>query len=242
MDMRGTQNEINSKQFVMNQTSRNAMGKESTPVFLLENVSVRYGQTVALYPLNLTINQGDILFVTGQSGAGKTTFMNLLAGHLEPSSGKILRKSGLFTAFVFQDLRLLSQKSCEDNLWLAYDSSVYKNKNEFNADLTELSKLMGVWDKLHLKIHEANGGLKQKIAMIRALLTRPQIILADEPTSSLDRTNAVNMFEVLNYFNSKRGLTIIWSTHNKELIKQFPGKLIHLDQGKLVYSGQACFI
>lgn len=230
--------ENNSKQFAMNQ----ALRKEASPVFLLENVSVRYGQTVALYPLNLTINQGDILFVTGQSGAGKTTFMNLLADHIDASSGKILRKGGLFTSYVFQDLRLLSQKSCEDNLWLAYDSSVYKNKNEFNADLTELAKLMGVWDKLHLKVHEANGGLKQKIAMIRALLTRPQIILADEPTSSLDRTNAVNMFEVLNYFNSKRDLTIIWSTHNKELIKQFPGKLIHLDQGKLVYSGQACFI
>lgn len=230
--------ENNSRQDVMNQAFR----KETTPVFLLENVSVKYGQTVALYPLNLTINQGDILFVTGQSGAGKTTLMNLLADHLDPTSGKILRKSSFFTSYVFQDLRLLSQKSCEDNLWLAYDSAIYKNKNEFNADLTELSKLLGVWDKLHLKVHEANGGLKQKIAMIRALLTRPQIMLADEPTSSLDRTNAVNMFEVLNYFNSKRNLTIIWSTHNKELIKQFPGKLIHLDGGKLVYSGQACFI
>ena len=137
---------------------------------------------------------------------------------------------------------MMNQKSCEDNLWLAFDKSIYKNKNEFYTEMTELCKLMGVWDKLSLKVNEANGGLKQKMSMIRALLTRPQVLLADEPTSMLDRNSAVNMFEILNYYNTKRGLTIVWSTHNKELIKQFPGRLIHLDQGKLVYSGQACFI
>lgn len=211
-------------------------------VYLLENLSVRYGQHLALDSINLNVNQGDILFVTGPSGAGKTTLMNVLAGFVEPMSGKILRRETSFAANVFQDLRLLSKKSCEDNLMLAYDGSIYKNKNEFYSDLTELAKLLGVWDRLNLKVENANGGLKQKIAMIRALLTKPQILLADEPTSSLDRNNAVNMFELLNFYNAKKGLTIIWSTHNKDLIKQFPGRLIHLDNGKLVYSGQACFI
>lgn len=211
-------------------------------VYFLENLSVRYGQHLALDSINLQVNQGEILFVTGPSGAGKTTLMNVLAGNIEPMTGKVLRRQSSFAANVFQDLRLLSKKTCEDNLWLAYDRSIYKNKNEFYSDLTELSKLLGVWDKLSLKIEDTNGGLKQKIAMIRALLTKPQILLADEPTSSLDRNNAINMFELLNFYNAKKGLTIIWSTHNKDLIKQFPGRLIHLDNGKLVYSGQACFI
>jgi cell division transport system ATP-binding protein len=216
--------------------------RQNPQAYLLDNVSVKYGDFVALQSIQLSIAVGEILFVTGASGAGKTSLMNLLAGHLDPTSGRVLKKSGHFTSYVFQDLRMMNQKSCEDNLWLAFDKSIYKNKNEFYTEMTELCKLMGVWDKLSLKVNEANGGLKQKMSMIRALLTRPQVLLADEPTSMLDRNSAVNMFEILNYYNTKRGLTIVWSTHNKELIKQFPGRLIHLDQGKLVYSGQACFI
>jgi cell division transport system ATP-binding protein len=216
--------------------------RQNPQAFLLDNVSMKYGNFVALQSIQLSISVGEILFVTGASGAGKTSLMNLLAGHIDPTSGRVLKKSGLFTSYVFQDLRMMNQKTCEDNLWLAFDKSIYKNKNEFYTEMTELSKLMGVWDKLSLKVNEANGGLKQKMSMIRALLTRPQVLLADEPTSMLDRNSAINMFEILNYYNTKRGLTIIWSTHNKDLIKQFPGRLIHLDQGKLVYSGQACFI
>ena len=67
-------------------------------------------------------------------------------------------------------------------------------------------------------------------------------LLADEPTSSLDKENSYRLFEILNHFNHKKGLTLVWATHNKELIKQFPGKIAHLDSGRLVYSGHACFI
>ena len=97
-------------------------------------------------------------------------------------------------------------------------------------------------DRLHLKVNDANGGLKQKVAIIRALLTRPDVLIADEPTSSLDIDNTRRLFDVLNLYNVKRGLTVIWATHNKELIKSFTGRIIHLDNGRLVYSGNACFI
>ena len=78
--------------------------------------------------------------------------------------------------------------------------------------------------------------------MIRALLTRPNVLLADEPTSSLDKESSIKMFDVLNYYNVKRQLTVIWASHNRELVKQFPGKIVHLENGKLIYSGHACFI
>ncbi|HXH32346.1 MAG TPA: ATP-binding cassette domain-containing protein [Bacteriovoracaceae bacterium] len=215
-------------------------------LFHLDNLSVEYGGIKALKNVQLTIYPGEILFVTGPSGAGKTSLLNVLGGHLEPTSGKAIlphqRSSKHFCSTVFQDLRLMQKKSCEENLWLAFDSSIYNTKNDFHREMEDLARLMGVAEHLNRKIEDCNGGFKQKIAMIRALLSRPTALLADEPTSSLDKDNSYRLFEVLNHLNHKKGLTIVWATHNKELIKQFPGKIAHLDNGRLVYSGHACFI
>ena len=215
-------------------------------LFHLDNLSVEYGGIRALKSVQLTIYPGEILFVTGPSGAGKTSLLNVLGGHLEPTSGKAIlpymRSSKHFVSTVFQDLRLMQKKTCEDNLWMAYDGTLYGSKNDFYRELEDLTRLLNVYDHLNQKIEDCNGGLKQKVAMIRALLSRPTAILADEPTASLDKENSYKLFEVLNHFNHKKGLTLIWATHNKELIKQFPGKIAHLDQGRLVYSGHACFI
>ena len=215
-------------------------------LFHLDNLSVEYGSIKALKSVQLTVYPGEILFLTGPSGAGKTSLLNVLGGYLEPTSGKAIlphqRSTKHFVSSVFQDLRLLQKKSCEDNMWMAYDSSLYDSKNDYYREMEDLSRLLGVYDHLNQKIEDCNGGLKQKVAMIRALLSKPTALLADEPTSSLDKESSYRLFEVLNHFNQKKGLTLIWATHNKELIKQFPGKIAHLDQGRLVYSGHACFI
>jgi ABC-type lipoprotein export system ATPase subunit len=215
-------------------------------LFHLDNLSVEYGSLRALKSVQLTIYPGEILFVTGPSGAGKTSLLSVLGGHLEPTSGRAIlphqRSEKHFVATVFQDLRLLQKKTCENNLWMAYDSSIYSSRNDFFREMEDLAKLLNVYDYLDRKIEDCNGGLKQKVAMIRALLSKPTALLADEPTSSLDKENSYRLFEVLNHFNHKKGLTLVWATHNKELIKQFPGKIAHLDQGRLVYSGHACFI
>ena len=218
------------------------------PLFYCEDVSVQFNELRALKNVQLTIERGEIIFVTGASGAGKTTLLKLLSGIQEPTSGKIIRpnamsgKKNLYISNVFQDLRLMGKYTCEENLMFAYDSSIYKDKNEFVQDMHELSRILGIKDRLHLKINVANGGLQQKVAIIRSLLTRPDILIADEPTSSLDTDNARRLFDVFNLYNAKRGLTVIWASHNKELIKSFTGRIIHLDNGRLVYSGHACFI
>lgn len=215
-------------------------------LFHLDNLSVEYGSVRALKSVQLTIHPGEILFVTGPSGAGKTTLLSVLGGHMEPTSGKAIlphhRSSKHFVSTVFQDLRLLQRKTCEENLWMAFDGTIYDSKNDFYRELEDLSRLLHVYDHLNQKIEDCNGGLRQKVAMIRALLARPTALLADEPTSSLDKDNSYRLFEVLNHLNHKKGLTLVWATHNKDLIKQFPGKIAHLDAGRLVYSGHACFI
>ena len=213
-------------------------------LYHLDSASVSFGKRKALDSISLLVNPKEILFVTGKSGAGKTTLLKLLAGDISSSSGNITRglRKKAFVSQVFQDLKLLENKTCEENLWVSYDKSLYKNKNEFYSDMNELTKILGVSDRLDIKVAQANGGLKQKIALIRALLSKPDVLIADEPTAALDKESSSRLFDVLNFYNLKRNLTIIWATHNRELVKQFPGKIIHLENGKLIYSGQACFI
>ncbi|MBL6989120.1 MAG: ATP-binding cassette domain-containing protein [Bacteriovoracaceae bacterium] len=216
--------------------------------FYLENVSVSFGNIDALKSIKLSIDAGEILFITGASGAGKTTLLRVLSGELIPAQGKVIlptsrrATSPVFMSQVFQELRLLPHKSCEENLSLAHDSMSYKSKKEFYNDLKELSDIFGITDRLYLKVKHANGGLKQKVAIIRALLTRPDVFIADEPTSSLDFDNAKKLYEVLSFYNSKRGLTVIWASHNTELVRKFTGRIVHLNGGRLVYAGHACFI
>lgn len=218
------------------------------PIFYCDDVSVQYGEIMALRNVQLSIERGEIIFLTGASGAGKTTLLKVLSGLQDPTHGKIIRpdyfsgKKNLFISNVFQDLRLMGKYTCEENLLFSYDSSLYSSKAEFMQDMYELARILGVKDRLGLKVNDANGGLKQKVAIIRALLSRPDVLIADEPTSSLDNDNTRRLFDVLNLYNVKRGLTVIWATHNKDLIKSFSGRILHLDGGRLVYSGNACFI
>jgi len=215
------------------------------PVFYFDQVTVDFGNIKALKSVQLSVLPKDVLFVTGASGAGKSTLLNLMAGLVEPTSGKIQRlqdDSRFFVASVFQDLRLWSEKTCEQNMWVSYDPRQYDSREQFHRELVELSRVLGIYDHLGMKIEQCNGGLKSKVAMVRALLAKPDALLADEPTAALDRDASFRLFELLNHYNQRKGLTLVWATHNREMVKQFPGKVAHLDQGRLMYAGQACFI
>lgn len=215
------------------------------PVFHLDQVTVDFGKIRALRAIQLSIFPKEIVFVTGASGAGKTTLLNVLAGQQAPTLGKVQLQqdqSKFFVANVFQDLRLMQDKTCEENLWVSYDARLYDSRQQFHSEMLELARTIGVYDFLSLRTDKCNGGLKGKIAMLRALLAKPDALLADEPTAALDKDASYRLFELLNHLNQRRGLTLVWATHNKELIKQFPGRVAHLDAGRLMYAGQACFI
>ena len=209
----------------------------------LQDVSVRFGPLWALKNIDLTIERGEFLFLTGVSGAGKTTLLRVLAEDLSPTHGQVLKShESQFIAKVFQDLRLVEKLKCIDNLKLSYDSQVYQSKKEFNSELKQLTKIFDIEDRLNTRIKDANGGLRQKIAILRALLARPDVLLADEPTSSLDKNNAFRLFDLFSFYNTKRAMTIVWASHNRELVKQFNGKIIHINQGRFIHKGHACFI
>ena len=229
-------------------SSKNAgIFRNNDQLFYLQDVGVEFGRFRVLESIELSIERGEILFITGPSGAGKTTMLRVLGGELTPTTGKALLPNrlgsqGLFVAQVFQELRLVGRDSCKDNLLTAYDPAIYSSRSNFLSDMNQLCNILGITDRLCLKAREANGGLRQKIAVVRALLAKPDIFIADEPTSSLDAENAKRVFDLLNFYNVKRGLTIIWASHNADLVHKFSGRIVHLNRGRLVHSGHACFI
>jgi cell division transport system ATP-binding protein len=214
-------------------------------LFDLRQVYVELDAKLILHQINLQINRTDFIYLTGPTGAGKTTLLRFLYGEIKHSSGDYFTRlesndQKLFVSRVFQDLKLFSNLNVLENLLMAYDPSTFSSSNEFDRELDEYCHLFGLKEFLATPVEKISGGLKQKVAIIRSLLTRPDVILADEPTSNLDRRSAHQLFDIFNFLNVKRKLTVVWATHNHELIKNFHGKLIHLEKGRITYAGQPC--
>lgn len=215
------------------------------PYFLLENTSFSYEEGLnTLNEVNLKIYPGDILFVTGNSGAGKTTLLKLLAYELKAKKGRLIRPSlkEVSLGQVHQDLKLIPNWSIQENLSLARSKHIYPRQEQFDQDMFQLGEYLGIKKQLNRKLNQANGGLKQKVAVLRALLGRPDVLIADEPTAAMDLESAKRIFDLFNLFNQKNKMTVIWATHNRELVSQFNGRNIHLTAGKMVYQGRGCLI
>lgn len=211
-------------------------------VISLKGLGLRFGKLEALKNIDLEFKLGELVFLTGPSGAGKTSLLRILNQEIKPTTGQIDFSSNLFTAPIFQDLRLLESSSVVDNLYLAYGSIESQTIQEFEKEMQTLLKIFGLSDSRDTKLKNINGGSKQKIGIIRTILTRPEVILADEPTSSLDMDNTLRLFDLFSQIAYKRKTTVIWATHNRELVNKFNGRVVHLDRGKLIYSGNASFI
>lgn len=213
--------------------------------FIGDSFSVVLNGSKILENINLKINDGDFLFLTGESGAGKTTFLKVLASEVLPSRGRVAGKcfrKEYYIAKIFQDLRLIEEFTCRENLEIAFDSKIYKSRREFESDVSQLCRIFEIENKLDRPVKLCNRGTKQLLAIIRALLTRPNMLLADEPTSSLDSSLANKLFDVLNFYNSKRGLTIVWTSHNRELVNRFNGKKVSISRGRIQSVGNGCLI
>lgn len=211
-----------------------------------DNVTKAYpNSTVALDGVNLSISEGEFVSIVGNSGAGKTTLIKLLLAEEKPTSGSVFydstnvhnlkgrditefrRKIGI----VFQDFRLLSDKTAYENIAFAMEATG-KSDEEIASDVPHVLALVDLSDRMSHFPHQLSGGEKQRLAIARAIINQPDIIIADEPTGNLDPTNTYEVVQILKKINDL-GTTVILTTHNHGVIESIGRRVITLEKGKV---------
>ena len=213
-----------------------------------EDVTKTYvkGAAPAIDHLNLTIEDGEFVFVVGDSGSGKTTFVEMLLKELNPTSGRITvngkdlskLKSGKIAKYrrgigvVFQDFRLLKDRNVYENIAFA-QRVIEKPNRSIKKRVPEVLTLVGLADKYRSYPKELSGGEQQRVALARAIVNHPSILLADEPTGNLDPKNSEEIMHLLDEINT-RGTTVLVVTHNKEIVNMMKKRVIRLRKGVVV--------
>lgn len=213
-----------------------------------ENVSKIYpGQDkAALDSVSLEVLKGEFVFLVGLSGSGKSTFLRLVLREDRPSSGTIhvagkdlntlanhkipeLRRQ---VGTVFQDFRLLPNKTVFENVAFTLHVLGY-SKKEIKREVPEVLELVGLEDKSDRRPSEVSGGEQQRIAIARAYVSRPAILIADEPTGNLDPATSVGIMKLLDRIN-REGTTVVMATHDSGIVDQMRKRVIELDSGNVI--------
>jgi cell division transport system ATP-binding protein len=213
----------------------------------LQHVSKVYKNSVtALSDVNVEIEKGDFVFIVGPSGSGKSTMIRLLLKEEQPTKGSIyvagknldkltpwkvpyLRRN---IGTVFQDFKLLSDKTVFQNVAFALEV-IGKPKHVIDARVPEILELVGLGDKLNSFPNELSGGEQQRVSIARAVVNRPLVLLADEPTGNLDPQTSVDIMRLLDKVN-RIGTTIVMATHDQAIVDAMRRRVVELDEGAVV--------
>lgn len=218
----------------------------SKTVLSLKNVTIAQGGKNILSNVNLEVNHGEFIYIIGKTGSGKSTFMKALYADLPLAEGEgrivdfdlatlkeddipfLRRKIG----FVFQDFKLLPDRSVKDNLLFVLKATGWTEKEEIQHKIDEVLDKVGMKAYIDKMPHQLSGGEQQRIAIARALLNNPEFILADEPTGNLDPQTSIEVLDVLRKINAT-GKTVIMATHDYAMLMKFPSKTLKCEDAKI---------
>lgn len=196
------------------------------------NVEIKQDDALILKDINLCVNSGDYVFITGKVGSGKSTLLSTIYGELRPVGGEAnvldfdmlkikakqlpaLRKQ---LGMVFQSFQLLTDRTVRKNMEFVLRATGWKVKADIQLRIQEVLSKVGMLDKIDKYPYELSGGQQQRVAIARAILNKPKIILADEPTGNLDIESSTEVVKLLNEIRHEEGTAIIMSTHNLQLL------------------------
>lgn len=215
----------------------------------IKNASKTYPNgTHALYDVNLTVDDGEFVYIIGPTGSGKSTLIKLLDGEEIPTSGEVnvsginvgrLRKSKVYLyrrkiGVVFQDYRLLPDKTVFENVAFALEV-IDMPKDKIRTRVRDVLKLVGLEDKFNSFPRELSGGQQQRVAIARAIAKKPMILIADEPTGNLDPLKTDEIITILENINKEENTTILVVTHDNVMVHNHPKRTITIESGHVTY-------
>ncbi|MBC8300470.1 MAG: ATP-binding cassette domain-containing protein [Flavobacteriaceae bacterium] len=215
------------------------------PIVDLKNININHDEKNILSDISLSVRKGEFIYLIGKTGSGKSSLLKILYGDIKILDGegsvaginivKIKEKEIPFLrrklGIVFQDFKLLSDRSIKKNLEFVLKATDWKDKQKIEDRIQTVLEKVKLQNTENKFPHELSGGEQQRIAIARALLNKPELILADEPTGNLDPGTSAEIMGVLKKIN-KNGTTILIATHDYEIISKFPAKTIRIEDGK----------
>ncbi|MBD5199840.1 MAG: ATP-binding cassette domain-containing protein [Bacteroides sp.] len=216
-------------------------------IITYNDVEILRNEVVVLRHVNLEIKSGEFVYLIGKVGSGKSSLMKSMYAEVPVAGGtadvlgynlnEIKRKEIPYLrrkiGIVFQDFQLLTDRSVFDNLKFVLEATGWKNKDDMEQRIDEVLKEVGMATKAYKMPHELSGGEQQRIVIARALLNKPELILADEPTGNLDPTTSEQIVESLHEI-SKRGTTVVMATHNLQIVQRYAGRVITCDDKQVI--------
>lgn len=214
--------------------------ENNTPVILFENADIANGETKVIYGLDMKIMPGDFVYIVGKVGTGKTSIIKTIIGENQIAGGKgevcgfgldrmkdkdipfLRRKLGV----VFQDFQLLMDRNVEENLRFVLRATGWKENVRISERISSVLESVGMKHKAHKMPHQLSGGEQQRIAIARALLNNPEIIIADEPTGNLDPETADGIMQLLTGINREHGTAVVMVTHNMTVFGKYRGRVM----------------